>query len=329
MAAHRKHVNAHTRTFFSNRIRRLVFLFCVLLFAVAWQREWVGRLARQQINYWLLPRELVSGRVLLQPLTVVLAGEAVPLVEGVELTVSPAWSRSVLQASPWPSFLMPPGLLTDGLVSAGSVAFPQPDDTVFQVPFYLRARAEVGMVPHLHIRFPATSLNYLLDAAFAEDWTETGEYLLGSYDLEQRIRFDLLRITTVTTDVTRPMFPIMLEGVASGELRYRFRDGWFRATVTARVRELRVSFVLIPIAHPDGIGFDYRARVEKLDLRVRKMPRWVERRLARSVRASMERSLNHRRKRERMARNRWPLWLPMALSVDAEIINPPEPVLLR
>jgi len=312
------------RAAYRRRLRRMLALLCLLAIVFAWQQEWVGRFARVQINRWFLPRTLASGRLILQPLTVRQEGETLPLVEGIEITVSPQWTRTVLKASPWPGFLMPPGFLVDGLVSAGSVAFPQPDGNIFQVPVYLRVEDAVGMVPQLQVRFPATALNYLLDAAFAEDWTETGEYLLGSYDLEQRIRFDRIRITTMHTDATRPMFPIMLQGTATGQLRYRFRDGWFRAQVTARVRELRISFVLIPIAHPDGIGFDYRARIEKLDLRVSRMPRWVERRLAVRVRSSLERSLNHRRKRERMARNRWPLWLPMALSVDAEIVNPPE-----
>jgi hypothetical protein len=321
----RKRCTGDNRSRGRRRIRRLLLLCFVLLLVVLWQQHWMGRLLRQQVNYWLLPRTFAEERVVLQPLAVVYSDVEAPLVEGVALTVSPAWSRSVLQASPFPALLLPPGFLVDGLVSSGSVGFPQPDGSLLKVPVYLRMQNAVGMVPHLRLRFPAASLNRLLDAAFAEDWTETGEYLLGSYDLEQRIRFDLIRLHTVATDVVRPMFPIILEGVATGELRYRFRDGWFRAQITARVRELRISFVLIPIAHPDGIGFDYRAKIEKLDIRVRRMPRWVERRLARTVLHSLERSLNHRRKRERMARNRWPLWLPMALSVDAEIVNPTEP----
>jgi hypothetical protein len=117
------------------------------------------------------------------------------------------------------------------------------------------------------------------------------------------------------------MYPIVMRAVATGRLRYRFEDGWFRARLTARVQELSITFILIPIAHSDGIGFDYQARIDKVDLQVDNMAPWLERRLAESVQNSLERSLNKKRKRERMAKNRWPLWMPMALSVYVEIVN--------
>ena len=307
------------------RMRRVVYVACLLVCIVAWQQEWVGRLVRVQLNRWFLPRTMADGRVTLQPFALDPGAPEPPLLEGVQLTVSPAWTRSVLHASPLPGFVLPPGLVVNGLMTSGAVTFPQRDGPVYQVPFYLQVRDDVAMIPALKIRFPASHLNYVLDDAFAEDWTERGEYLLGSYDLEQRIRFDVIRIWTFDTDATRPLYPLIFRATATGQLRYRFRDGWFRARVTARVRELTLTFVLIPIAHPDGIGFDYRARIDELELRVSRMPRWVERRVAHSVRSSLERSLNHRRKRERLARQRLPLWLPMALSVDIEIVNPVEP----
>ncbi len=309
----------------NRRIRRICYFAAVGAFLLAWHLGGIGDMLRWQINRWVLPHSFSGGRITVQPLTVEPDAAEPPLIEGIQLTVSPAWSRHVLRASPVPRFLLPPGLLTDGLMTSGSVFFSQPDGQDYLVPFFLQVRDDVGLIPNLNVRFPATSLNLLLDDAFADDWTERGEYLLGSYDLEQRIRFDNIRIWTVDTDAVRPLYPMVFRATATGELRYRFQDGWFRARVSARVRELTVSFVMIPVAHPDGIGLDYRARVETLDIRVRRMPRWVERRLARAVRSSLQRSLNHRRKRERLARQRLPLWLPMALSVDIEIVNPEEP----
>jgi len=303
----------------------LFFIFC-LGFAFAWQQQWVGRFLRAQVNRWLLPRTVLGERVTIQPLVLATYAGPPALVEGVQLTFSPAWSRSLMQSSPIPGVLLPPGFLVDGLMTSGAVRFSRPDDgAVYQVPFYIQVQDTVGFVPELKVRFPADKLNFVLDDVFAEDWTERGEYLLGSYDLEQRIRFDVIRIWTYETDAKRPLHPLIFRATATGRLRYRFRDGWFRARVTARVRELTISFVLIPIAYPDGIGFDYRARIDTLDLGVSWMPRWGERRLTRAVHRSLERSLNRRRKRERLARQRLPLWLPMALSVDIEIVNPEDP----
>ncbi len=304
---------------------RLLFAVIVLACIVAWHQEWIGSIVRGQVNRWFLPRSLLDGRLTLQPFALEPDAAEPPLVEGFQLTVSPEWVRTVLRGSPFPGFLVPPGLVKHGLMTSGSVFFSDDDGSDYLFPFYVDVRDDVGLVPHIKVRFPASYLNVLLDDAFADDWTERGEYLLGSYDLDQRIRFDRILVWTVDTDAARPLYPLVFRATATGQLRYRFRDGWFRARVTARVRELTISFVLIPVAHPDGIGLDYRARVETLDLRVRRMPRWVERRLAKSVRSSLQRSLNHRRKRERLARQRLPLWLPMALSVDIEIVNPEDP----
>lgn len=306
------------------RLRWLLPVFLLLLCYYVWSQGGVGFVLRHQINTWLLPRSFGEDRVLLERLVVDRSGDAELLREGVRLTVSEAWVRSVLRASPYPSFLLPPGLLPDGLQSVGAFGVPQPGGDMLRLPFALEVRDDVALVPHLHARFPADKLNRLLDESFAEDWTETGEYLLGTYALEQSIRFDHLRIRSVQADVRRPLYPIVLRAHATGRLRYRFVENWLRATLTARVEELSMQFVLIPVAHADGVGFDYRASIDVLKLDVGRMAPWMERRLAKAARRSLERSLNKRRKRERLARRRLPLWLPMALSVDVEIVLPGE-----
>jgi len=103
------------------------------------------------------------------------------------------------------------------------------------------------------------------------------------------------------------------------------QDGWFRKTLRARVRALQLTWVLLPIVHQDGIGFDYRVRIETLDLSVDQMAPWLEKRLARSLRTSLERSLNRRKKRAKFARARLPRWLPIAADLDVRIDTPAEP----
>ena len=306
-------------------IKGLLVVLLLLVCVVAWQLGWVGSFLRAQVNRWLLPRTAFSERVTLQPFVLAADAMAPTLIEGIQLTVSPAWTHALLKSSPVPGFLLPPGFLVDGLMTSGSIRFPQADDTVYQVPFYIQVQDDVALIPALKVRFPADKLNFVLADVFAENWTDRGEYLFGGYELEQRIRFDLIRIWTFETDPIRPLHPLIFRARATGRLRYRFRDGWFRARVTARVRELTLSFILIPIAHPDGIGFDYRARIDALELDVNWMPQWGERRVARAVRRSLERSLNRERQRERFANQRLPLWVPMALSVDIEIVNPADP----
>jgi len=51
------------------------------------------------------------------------------------------------------------------------------------------------------------------------------------------------------------------------------------------------------------------------------MAPWLERRLANTLRGSMERSPNKRRKREKMERHRLPSWLPLDVAVDVYLDN--------
>ncbi len=316
-----KHAVERRRAYRARLRREVLVLFCLLL-VYGWIEGLIGGFLRQQLNAWLLPRSFEKGGVTVQRFVHLEDSARLPLFEGIELTVSPTYLRALAKASPFPSVLLPPGLVVDGLTTAGTVRAPI-DKGDYPLRFVLQIRDRVGKVPHVRVRFPAAGLNRILDEAFAEDWTDTGEYLLGEYDLEQRLRFDSLRIRSVKSDQPRPLYPMVFEATATGRLRYRFQDGWFRTTVHAQVRNLTVLFVLVPVAHPDGIGFDYQAQINKLDIRVDRMPKWVERRLARALRRSLERSLNRRRKRERFARHRLPLWLPMAVSIDVEIVNPP------
>jgi len=305
------------------RVRLLLCVLVVLIVGVCWQQGWIGRCLRWQIQRWCLPRGFAAGQVTVDAV-VQDAGEEHPAwVEGVQITVSPAWLDALVVASPYPAILMPPGFWEHGLRATGRLAFEQEGLSPYVVPFVVQCQDQAGLRPVLQARFPADRLNLILRESFAEDWTERGEYLLGSYDLEQSLRFDALRIRSIDADAVAAMAPIVLQARATGRLRYRFQDGWVRARITARVPVLEIRFVLVPEMHPEGIGFDYRAQIEKLELQVDRMAPWLERRLAKRVRKSLERSLNRERKRARLARQRLPLWLPLALSVDIEIVNPP------
>lgn len=314
----------HSGPGYRRRIRRALLLLVGLCFVLIWTQGWLGLGLRSLVNRWVLPRSFAKGQITMQRWTPVPVPGAGLARDGIRVVVSPAYLRSVLRASPFPAWLVPPAFLGAGLGTAGTVTVPVEDQT-FPLPYVLEIRDEVGMVPAVSIRFTAPGLNRALADAFAEDLVDTEDYVFGTYHVEPEIRFERLHIRSIPPEETGPLEPLRIEASATGWLRYRVQDGWFRKTLRARVRALQLTWVLLPIVHRDGIGFDYRVRIETLDLSVDQMAPWLEKRLARSLRKSLERSLNRRKKRAKFARARLPRWLPIAADLDVRIDTPAEP----
>lgn len=304
------------------RLRRALLVLFALGLLYLWTSGWLGTGIRTLANQWL-PGSFADQRVTMQRWVPVPDGEQDPLSDGIHVTLSPAYVRDVLRQSPYPAWLLPPGVLVDGLGTQGSVAVSM-ENQDYRLPFFLQLQDRVGLVPQVQARFPAPGLNRILAEAFAEDWTDTDEYLLGSYDLEQRLRFESLHIRSVEPQEQQPLYPIVFAATATGWLRYRFKDNWVRKTLKARVRKLQITLLLAPVAHTDGIGFTYRARIDTLDISMQRMAPWLEQRLAGALQQSLEQSLNRKRKRERLARKRLPRWVPLALSLEVEVFTPAE-----
>ncbi|HAS83632.1 MAG TPA: hypothetical protein DCS43_13420 [Verrucomicrobia bacterium] len=299
---------------------RWLLLLAVVLLAFGWQYGYIGATLR----CYVLPRALPL--VMERDGIVIHAAESAPVAArplpdpGLQVTVSQAYLYDLVERSPLPAWLVPPGLLVDGCEVHAEWIPPDLKGAV-RIPIVLRLDASAGLLPRVYFRFSAAELNTLLSEQFAEDWSDTESYFLGEYDLNQRIWFRSFRLTSPAQPRCQASAPIRFTAEATGRLRYGFKDGFVSARITANVRRLVVSFEFTPAEHRNGIGFGYRARVEVLDLSADRMAPWLERRLANSLRGSMERSLNKRRKREKMERHRLPRWLPLDLAVDVYLDN--------
>jgi len=294
-----------------------VLLLAVVLFAALWQTGWIGGGLRRH----LLPRLLPP---LLEPQGVAIRGISTggALAEhagrGLQVTMSKAYLMELLTRSPVPAWLLPPGLIVDGMAIHADW-LPPDTQKALSLPCVWRLDAVAGLLPRIHIQFPVAELNSLLSDEFAEDWSERGEYMLGHYDLDQRIRFASLHLESLDMPRQSPSAPLRFRATATGRLRYWFKDGVVSARLTADVQRLAIVFTFAPVVHEDGTGFDYAARVEKLDIRVDNMAPWLEERVADALAKSIEHSQNKRRKKAKMARHRLPAWLPLDVSLVVEL----------
>lgn len=294
----------------------LVLLLAAVLFATVWQHGWVGGGLRRHLLPRLLPPLLERQGLAVRRLADTALPSA-PAGRGLQVTLSRAYVMDVIERSPLPVWLVPPGLVVDGMEILADWLPPDTKEAL-SLPCVLRFDASAGLLPRIHIRFPVAEFNTLLGDELAEDWSERGEYMLGHYDLDQRIWFRSLRLESTDMPRRSPSDAIRFRATATGRLRYWFKDGLVSARLTADVRRLAILFTFVPVVHDDGTGFDYSARVEVLGIRVDNTAPWLERRVADALGKSIERSQNKPRKKAKMARHRLPSWLPLDVSLDIE-----------
>ncbi len=293
-----------------------MLLLAAVLFATLWQYGCIGNGLRRHLLPRLLPPLLERQGIAVRRISV--GAVTAASGRGLEITMSQAYVMEVLARSPVPAWLFPPGLVTDGMAIHADWLPPKTRQAV-SLPCLWRLDADAGLLPRVHLQFPLAELNSMLSDEFAEDWSERGEYVLGHYDLDQRIWFHSLRVESLDMPRGSPTDALRFRATATGRLRYWFKDGVVSARLTADVQRLVVLFTFVPVVHDDGTGFDYSASVEKLDISVDNMAPWLERRVAEALRKSIERSQNKPRKKAKMARHRLPAWLPLDVSLDVEL----------
>jgi len=292
----------------------LVLLFAMALFGTFWQYGLIGGGLRRYVLPRVLPPLLERHDIVFRYMG---AGGAASTVSrrGLQVSMSKACLLNVLSRSPLPAWLLPPGLVVDGMEVRADWLPPDVGQPL-RLPCVLRFDKAAGAMPRVRLRFPASELNALLSDVFADDWSEREAYFLGHYNLDQRMRFHSLHVASVDMPRQAASEALRFRATASGRLRYWFKDSFVTARLAVDVQKLVILFTFVPVVHDDGTGFDYRARVEALDIRLRNMAPWLERRVAKALARSMERSQNKPRKKARMARHRLPAWLPLDIQVD-------------
>ena len=294
---------------------QILVLVWLVLVVVLFQMGYVGELILRRGAPLLLPLKLNNGfeitRVGIDDLPIV------PYV-GVRVSAAPEKLKSLLRSVSPLFYLLPAGIVRDDLVIYGKWV-PEKAPVKYTVPLTVCCNKNAGEAPYVALRYPFDDFNTLLKAESAERWRDKDDYFLGTYTHEHRIWFSSLFIRTVKRECRSD--PIRLKIKATGRLRYKVQDGIIKARITGDVQELSGEIQLIPVKHKDGIGFDYSCRVDALNLSVKKMAPWVEKRLEKSLKHSIVRSMNKRKRIKRFAQLRLPDWIPLDTVVDIQLIG--------
>mgnify|MGYP006865023567 CR=1 FL=1 len=289
-----------------------VWIACILFI---WNSGIVGNWLLLRIGPRFLPRDIDEGFFITR---VAIDDCALVPDRGLCVSMSPSRLRKLLRDVSPLFALLPPGIIQEDVVLHGHW-LPEKASPEHTLPITLSCNHEAGDAPWAVFRFPVDDLNALLKAELAEEWRETESYIFGSYDLNQRVWFRTLSVQSEDAPRGLPDAPIRFTIGATGKLRYNFEDGIIDATISAKVKRLNGTIAFRPVRHRNGIGFQYECHVDELSIAVDNMAPWIERKLADELKASIERSMNKRRKREKYERMRLPLWTPLNLVVDVAV----------
>lgn len=299
--------------------KRIWILYCVFFVSlvVFWQGGFFG--------YWILTKAVPA--FLTVDLDDGFSIDGISLVKypviperGLRISIRPDQLKSLLKASSPLFAILPPGIITDSVTVKGSwVSEKEGGEHV--VPITINLSDETGVVPVIAFRYPIDDFNALLQAELAEDWRDEDEYFLGTYTRGQRIWFDSISIKSKPNLADLPDAPILFTIEAKGRLRYEVNDGPVGARITAKVKKLSGTIELIPEKHSKGVGFGFKTTVDALDLSVKKMAPWLEKKFAKDLKNSLERSMNKRRRRKEFAQMRVPYWVPLDINIDIELTD--------
>ena len=303
----------------TRRRRRLLTLGICLLLVALWVTGVIGRFIVSRVAPMLLPLDLGSG------ITVTSVGAASPPADAggmLQLTARPHRVRQMLRESvPFTRFL-PPGLLGHGLRLNGvwhpsGAGLPVTNSVALSIVLDFRAPAN----PHLEGRYPVQDFNKLVRYQYAEKLTRERDWFLGSYDFTWKPEFNTLRIESERGPVERNATRRTLAVNGTGRVRLIFDDDAFKLSVRPRVRNLKGAIDVEVIRHGDGLGLAYDARIHELGVDVKNLAPWADNKVEERLRSSLERSLNRQKKKDRMARKRFPAWLPTDTTVDFELVR--------
>ena len=294
-----------------------VLVLVVALLAACWWSGLVGRALACYVLPRLFPIRERSG---VEVTSLDCCGAGGLPGRGLTLTVSPGRVADLLRRA-WPYHrLLPPGLVRDGLVLRGSVR-PEdwPAEAGHTVPFAVVIDDATGDPPRLSLRCPRDELNALVKRELLFDLSKEREWALGTYDYRWVPVFETLTLYSEQPAGRGPIEERRFPFVATGRVRFRFEENLFDARATARVNRLSGHFLLRFRHAEDGLVLGYDAVVSELSANVHNLLPWGDEKASEALRRSMSRSLNRRRKQERMARKRFPAWLPLDIMVDVKL----------
>jgi hypothetical protein len=218
---------------------------------------------------------------------------------------------------------IPPGTIPAWFTVSGSVKVLLDDDAAeVWLPAVFRIRSETPK-PHVAVRLPSRMVNKALEyeGSFTQR-EKRKKYAFGHYALIQSMRFDTVSMnSTASTRGNESVTFRRIEGQATGQVRFRVKDGFLTARTTARVRRMELRCDLDFQKYVDGIALKYKITIPELDADINNLAPIFEKKPVEMIRVALEDSLGRPRKLEKLSRRRLPLYLPLDTELDVEVFD--------
>jgi hypothetical protein len=239
---------------------------------------------------------------------------------GLRVVMNPDRLRRDLCATDWRYRLIPPGIFNQKRVLSGGWS-PRTYTNALNgpIPFEVVFDNAAPWRPQASMQLPAAEFNRVLSQRMGDRLSSREDYVFGHYDLMQDPEFDALTISSETVPSAVPIQRRQLHVSATGSLRVRVEDGPLAIQSTANVKELAGTIDIDVLRDEAGLGFRHRVTIKVLRLSMDNVPPWLERVIAERLRDSMERSLNRKKKRERVSKRRYPTWIPLDIALTIRL----------
>ncbi len=227
------------------------------------------------------------------------------------------------EALGWKAYAIPPGMIPERLSIVGSMRVLLDDEaTETWLPFVLTIQPETPH-PNLSVRLPSDMVNQALlyEGSFAHK-DKRKQYLLGHYNIIHSLRFDTATLHSAP-DGKRPITFRKIDGYATGEVRFKLKENFFSARMTARVRRMDLKCDLDFRHYVDGIALSYKITIPKLNADINNLAPMFESGPIEAVRKALEDSIARPRNLEKLSRKRLPHYIPLDLEIDIEVFNSP------
>ncbi len=239
---------------------------------------------------------------------------------GIYLALSTDRARAITrQAWAW-WWILPPGLLRDGLVVRGSWDPEDLDLPEGRIPVVILLREE-AVQPALTVRYPAESFNELVRSGQIEKIRlhDRDEYEFGHYEMFYRPTFTSFRLQSIDVSEDTPVSVRRFEYACTGRLGIKLEENILTARTEGKVKDLRGRATVEFIRDEGGLGFAYDVTIDRMDVNIKNLASFLDDVVAEKLRKSMLRSMNRRKKKERLARKRFPPWIPVDTTVDVQL----------
>lgn len=291
----------------------------LVLLAAFWFSGAAARVIVAGLDIIVLPREASEGLELNE---ISYGSDTGCLPAGMDARISSAEARfCIRRALGAKSVFVPPRLIRHGLAISLRYIIENPDGTFVDFPGRILIDDAVTQ-PLIRVRIPRSALNGLLTASdILGRRRKRKEWALGHYEIRSIKSFDTLRVHSVPVAPGTVVTERKILAEATGRVRYKLDENLLDVRTTADVRKMSIEGTLdVRRDNPAVLVLSYRVRITDLKGDFNNVAPTLDKQISEKLRESFEKSLNKEKNRHKLARMRFPPWIPLDANVDIELV---------